>query len=236
MWRSRLTASHLAGGPGLRLYSAAEDVGPSAAAARGFRSPCYLRLRSAPDPRPQTPKCFTLSPSRLTVRSRQTESGMTGKRRVRHSCPRSGIHAPRRRWRRSPEGLQFPWKGKPGPRQGANMYQRVRAPPASASPPPSWAVLPRSRGELWVSQKLAQLQGKEVVASQPKYEVRQKLQFPAGSGAADGSRGDQAENLCARGEDGTLLELAGLATEGWSRKTWTAARQSRNPGGGQLCN
>lgn len=187
-------------------------------------------------PRSQTPKCFTLSRSRLTVRSRQTRVWNYRKTRRPPQRPGSGTHAPRRRWRRSHEGLQFPWKGKPGPRQGANMYQRVGAPPASASPPPSWAVQPCSRGGLWVSQRLAQLQGKEVVASQPKYEIRQKLQFPAGSGAADGSRGDQAKKLCARGEDGTLLELAGLAAEGWNCKTWTAARQSWNPGGGQLCN
>lgn len=46
------------------------------------------------------------------------------------------------------------------------------------------------------------------------YEAEQKLRFPAGSGVADGSGGGEREEPCARGEDGTLLEFAGLVAGG----------------------
>ncbi|OWK02309.1 SKP2, partial [Cervus elaphus hippelaphus] len=46
------------------------------------------------------------------------------------------------------------------------------------------------RGVVGIS-KAAKLQGKEVVAWQPDYRVGQKLQFPAGSGAADDGCGGE---------------------------------------------
>lgn len=60
--------------------------------------------------------------------------------------------------------------------------------------------------------KAGKVARKEVAESLRDYEAERKLQFPAGSGAADGRGGEeQVEETCARGEDGTLLEFAGLA-------------------------
>lgn len=79
------------------------------------------------------------------------------------------------------------------------------------------------------------MRGKEVVASSPDYEAGQELQLPAGSGAADAGRRDAAGAPRARGGDGTLIELAGLAPGGRSLPPRPAALLSGNPGGGQVC-
>lgn len=161
MGRSRLAASHLAAG------GAAASAQRLRTRARRRRPLAVLRvLSTSACARPQTPDPPELRalPLGLTVRSRQTASGRTGKFRVRHSRPGSGTHAPRRRSWRSPEGLRVPGKEKPGPHQNDDKPPSAKAPPASASPPTPWAVLPRNRGGLWVSGRLAELEGKEVGA------------------------------------------------------------------------
>lgn len=85
--------------------------------------------------------------------------------------------------------------------------------------------------------KAGKVARKEVAESLLDYKSGLKLQFPAGSGAADGrGGGERVEEPCARGEDGTLLEFAGLAVGGRSCTPRAAACQSGNPGGGQFCN
>lgn len=155
----------------------------------------------------------------------------------RHSCSGSGIHAQRRQRWRSPEGLPAPGKEKSVHSPAADISQSAVAPPASASPPTPWADQSRSRGGLWVSGRRVKLQGKEVRASPLDYEKGRKLQFPAGRGASEcGREAKRAVESCARGEDGTLLDLAGLAPGGPSSTLGAAARQIGNPGGEQLCN
>lgn len=116
------------------------------------------------------------------------------------------------------------------------MSKSSGAPPASASPPPRLpggaGPAPQPRGFVGTS-RLAERHGQEVVASSPDYEAGRKLQLPAGSGAADGGRREAAGAPRARGGDGTLLELAGLAPGGRSLTPRPAALQSGNPGGGQ---
>lgn len=185
--------SHLAGGAGHCLHSAARNVGPAAAASRGLVGPSLAACT-----RPQIPKCLRLSPLRLTVRSRRTASRRTWKPPVRHSRLGSGTHALwRRRWL-SPEGLGVPGKRKPVARQAAAIARSAGAPPTSASPPTLWAVQCRNRGGLWVYGRRGKLRGKEVVARQPDCQAGRKLQFPEGSGAADGSGEESGQKFSAR--------------------------------------
>lgn len=160
----------------LRVWASA------AAADRGFQGPLYLRLRPAPDPKVHHAPPHSGSPCDL-ARQRLERPG--------HSASAKGLGLTLRGdgGGRHQKAWRVPGNGNPSPGQTDDKSQSAGAPPVSASPPTPWAVQPRSRGGLWVSRRLAELQREEVVVASPlDYAARQKLQFPAASGASDGSR------------------------------------------------
>ena len=176
-------ASHLAGRACPCLHSAAWDAGPETAASRSLRGPFSVRARPH-----KVPHALFLG---LTVRSRRTASRRAWKPRGRHSLTGLGTHTPwRQRWQ-SPKGRGVPEKGNPNASQAADISPVSRSTARFRFPAyPVGRPVPQPRGVVGIS-KAAKLQGKEVVARQPDYQVGQKLQFPAGSGAADDGCGGE---------------------------------------------
>lgn len=229
-------ASHLAGRACHGLHSATWDVGPATAASRGLRGP----PQSALGPTPQ-------SASRSPPRAH---------RPISPDSVQKGLETPRppqpyRVW--DPHSLATavavtkrsggPEKGNPDPSQAADISPVSRSTAHFRFPAyPVGRPVPQPRGVVGIS-KAAKLQGKEVVARQPDYQAGQKLQFPAGSGAADdGCGGEPAGWRILRALLGWNVDrVRGFrcskpGPHAVRRTQCAAARQSGNSGGGHLCN
>ena len=178
-------ASHLAGRACPCLHSAAWDAGPETAASRSLRGPFSVRAR------PHTSKCLTLSssgsPSDLAGQRPEGPGNPAAATALQGLGPTllgdsGGSH---------PKVGGVPEKGNPKPSQAADNSPVSRSTARFRFPAyPVGRPVPQPRGGMGIS-KAAKLQEKEVVARQPDYQVGQKLQFPAGSGAADDGCGGE---------------------------------------------